>query len=227
MKKLYIALAAALLGTASIQARELTFYLGNQAITNGASVEFTEIEAETIGSNIEVYMKPEIYLMSDIQTSSVTVSSKSNLPVQMCAGGACVSGTEIVKENVKLDANKKLDIQFHYETVIPATESVPEVVTEFEAVDPRYPDTAKKFTLVMNPSAGVATIISDNDSFRAVAGGIDYSFAAPTAVELYSITGARVLATTLQGNGTLETSNLPKGIYVYTFAGKSGKIYLR
>lgn len=227
MKKLYIALAAALLGTASIQARELTFYIGNQAIANGASVEFTEIEAETIGSNIEVYMAPQLYLMADVPMTSVTVSTKSNLETSICAGSLCVSGTEVVKENIKLDANKKLDLQFHYEAVIPATQSVPEVVTEFEAVDPRYPDTAKKFTLVMNPSAGIATIISDNDSFRAVAGGIDYSFAAPTAVELYSITGARVLATTLQGNGTLETSNLPKGIYVYTFAGKSGKIYLR
>ena len=135
-------------------------------------------------------------------------------------------GSEIVKNNVEVESKSKLYLKFEYREEIEG-ETIPEVVTEFEAYDTNYPNTKVSFTLVMNSESGALTVIKNNASFRAVAGGIEYSLDAPATVELYSITGRKVLSAHLEGNGTLSTASLPKGIYVYTLGDKSGKLYIR
>lgn len=230
MKKLYLTLAAALLSIGSMAARELVFYVGDTPVKPDETVKFTNIEVTPVGGGAsEVIMDPQLSLWTDIYSNTIRLTAKctSGQSISMCAGGACESNNEITKNGVEVKSNQKLNLQFEYTDMVEADQAVPEVVTEFTAVDVNRPATEKKFTLVMNPSAGVATIITDKANFRAVAGGIQYSFDAPTAVALYSITGQKALATTLNGNGTLSTANLPAGIYVYTLNGKSGKLYIR
>ena len=228
MKKLYITLAAALLGVASMQARELAFYMGEEKIATGEEVKFNEIEKEVIPGGFEVTMAPELYLWSDFLSNTIQITAKctSGQEIQMCAGGDCMKGKEVVKKNIEIKANSKLDLKFDYMAEIEG-ETIPEVVTEFEAYDTNYTNTKVSFTLVMNSESGALTVIKNNASFRAVAGGIEYSLDAPAAVELYSITGRKVLSAHLEGNGTLSTASLPKGIYVYTLGDKSGKLYIR
>ncbi|MDE6120286.1 MAG: T9SS type A sorting domain-containing protein [Muribaculaceae bacterium] len=229
MKKLYISLAAALLGVASLNARELTFYLGDTPISADETVTFTDYSVEPAGASVEVVMAPKLSLHSDLQNNkiNITATCTSGQEVQMCAGGLCQTGAKISKSDISIGTNAKLDLEFEYIGILKKDETIPEVVTEFEAEMSGYTSTYKKFTLVMNPSAGVATLIGDNNSFRAINGGIEYNIAEPSTVELYSITGRKVLSTTLSGEGTMSTSELPRGIYVYTIAGKSGKIYVR
>lgn len=230
MKKLYAFLAAALIGTAAMPARELVFYLEDTPIKDGETVEFRDFETfpgKDGGTQVEMY--PMLYLYSDILTKKVKITANctSGQVVGLCAGGNCVKDTKIVKEGIKINGKQKLELNFDYDATIPAGQAVPEVVTEFEAVDVDHPNTLKKFTFIMNPKAGVSTIISSDNNFYAVQGAIKYNFDAPVSVALYSITGKKVLATTLSGEGTISTDGLDRGIYVYTAGNRSGKLYIR
>lgn len=231
MKKLYITLAAALLGVASLQARELTFYLGDDKIAAGEEVIYNEVEKEPIGGGaFEVTIAPKLYLGSDFLSNKIQITANctSGQDIQMCAGGNCMMGKTVVKTDVKIEANAKLPLEFEYFGELGADEKLPEIITEFEAYDTRYESATKvSFTLVMNRESGALTVIKNNQAFRAIAGGIEYSLEAPATVELYSITGRKVLSAHLDGSGVLSTTSLPKGIYIYTLGDKSGKLYVR
>ncbi len=231
MKKLYITLAAALLGVASLQARELTFYIGDEKIPVGEEISYNEIEKEAIGGGaFEVMIAPKLYLGSDYLSNKIQITADctSGQTIQMCAGGKCERAAKVVKTDVKIEANAKLPLEFEYAAEIEADEVIPEIITEFEAFDTRYEATTKvSFTLVMNSESGSLTVIKNNQAFRAIAGGIEYSLDAPAAVELYSITGRKVLSAHIDGSGVLSTTSLPKGIYIYTLGDKSGKLYIR
>lgn len=230
MKKLYLTLAAALIGTASMAARELTFYLGNTPIANEETVTFKDIETVPIGGGATlVTMAPQLYLHSDIKMTQLIISAKcvSGQSISLCVNNSCENDVEIEKEKVTIQANEKMDLQFEYIDNLPSGQQIPQVVTDFMAMESGRENTKKTFTLIMNPTNGVASVIAGNDQFRAVSGGIEYSFDAPTAVAIYSITGQKTISTQLNGNGTLSTSELPAGVYVYTLNGKSGKIYIR
>ena len=230
MKKLYVTIMAALLGSSSLAARELVFYMGATPIADKETVQFKDIEISPIGGGrSEVLMEPQLYLFTDIVTSSVKISANciSGQTISMCAGGLCEANASVVKENVSIASNQKLPLEFHYEGYLEAGQEAPQVVTEFEAVDTRHTETLKSFTLVMNPQSGVATVIGTNNSFRAVSGGIEYSFETPTAVEIFNTAGQGVLSDTLSGAGTLSTSGLDAGVYIYSLNGATGKIYIR
>jgi len=230
MKKLYLAMAAALLSIASMSARELTFYLNNTPIANGETVKYELSEDEVQKSGDQTYIEcyPNLSLHADLVGSvDITATCTTGQTIGLCAGGACVKGTEIVKENVSIQGGTKLPLNFDYEAEIAAGENIPQVITEFKALYHGKQSTLKTFTFIINPTAGLATVIADDASFRAVKGGIEYNLDAPAAVALYSITGQKVLTANLNGTGTLSTANLPAGIYVYTLNGHSSKIYLR
>lgn len=230
MKKFYVTLAAAILGMSPLAARELVFYIDNTPIADMEEVQFKDIEITPVTDKLsEVMMEPQLYLFTDLVTSSVNITAKciSGQDINMCAGGNCMNGEKIVKENISIASNQKLPLEFHYEGYITPGEAAPEVITEFEAVDTRHPETKKTFTLVMNPQSGVATIIGVDDSFRAVAGGVEYSFDTPTSVEIFNTAGRKVASETLSGSGTLSTSGLNAGVYIYSLNGVTGKIYIR
>lgn len=56
---------------------------------------------------------------------------------------------------------------------------------------------------------------------------LTYSLDAPATLAVYSITGAVALNRTVSGNGSVDFSTLPKGIYVYTLGGKANKVLVK
>ena len=56
---------------------------------------------------------------------------------------------------------------------------------------------------------------------------LTYSLDAPVTLAVYSITGAVALNRTVSGNGSVDFSTLPKGIYVYTLGGKANKVLVK
>ena len=231
MKKLYLTLAAALIASASMSARELTFYIGDKPIEAGQTVTFNDITVTQLpGGFQQAEMKPDLYIGTDIVSSSISVTAKciSGQDISMCCGGLCQAGQTVTKGNLTIQSNQKLALDFDYSTMLSPDVQVPQVVTEFEAVDTKHTETIKTFTLIMNSTNGTATLIAGNSAFRAVNGAIEYSFTNATEVSLYSITGARVFASTLDGCGSITTANLTAGLYIYKLGnGKSGKLYIR
>lgn len=229
MKKIYLLAAAALFAAAPLSARVLTFYNGEAPIENGTTIVSNDFEVDALGEMVEVIFEPKLYIGTDIWTNTVQVTAKciSGQEIQLCAGGTCEKGTEVVKTKVTIQPTSKLALQYDYNAFLPANEPIPTVVTEISAVDTKYPDVTASFTITMNASSGVTDIFANDASFKAVAGGIEYDFATLTDVTLYSLSGEKVLETTLEGSGVLSTSHLPKGIYAYKAGAKSGKLYLR
>ena len=236
MKKIYLVAAAALLATAPISARELTFYNGSTAITNGSTIESQAFDVTPIGNNnVEIYFEPDLYLAADYWTNSVNLTAKcvSGHTIQLCtplaAGqtGSCQTGTEVTKQVITISSSAKIALKYEYVVEQSESDAIPVVVTEFSAVDTKYTTVTADFTVVMGSNSGVTSVFANDASFKAVNGGIAYEFAGRTEVALYSLSGEKVLATVLEGQGVLSTSHLPAGIYAYTAGSKSGKVYLR
>lgn len=227
MKKIYLSMLALLLCFGVAEARKLTFYIGQTAITPGEIVSFEDIVVDDYGDYREVTMAPELYLVTDIYSSKISITAKctSGQSIQMCAGGACEMGTTVTKENVTLQTNAFLDLKFDYIVELEGDEAIPVVVTEFSAVDTAYPETAVSYTLVMGEKGSV-TLIENRADLVAVAGGVQYNVEQPTLLELVDIQGRKVAEATVNGFGFLPV-DAPAGVYVYTFGENSGKIYLK
>ncbi len=233
MKKLYLIMAGLLVCGMS-QARELTFYLGNNVIEPNSTVIFDDIEEIPAGANKEVTMAPELFISSDIYTSKLMIKATctSGQEIQMCAGGNCMTGTTVTKEGIKVQADQKLNLQFEYIATMPKDETAPCVATTIEAQDGTYTDTFKSFTLVMNSNGtGAVTLIENNNRLLAVEGGLKYSLEAESTVELFNLSGIKMLESNVSGSGIIFTSDLESGIYLYTIKnaqGKaSGKVFVR
>ena len=226
MKRLYLPLLAVLLGM-SAQARELTFYIGDTPITDGQTINFTDIEVTDRGDTYNVTMAPELYIASDIFTSklSVTATCTSGQQIQMCAGGTCQAGTTVTKSDIAIQPNTKLALEFDY-NARNLSGDVPVVVTTIEAQDGTYTATHKSFTIVMGSQASV-TVIENHNELHAVAGAIEYALDAPAVFALYNIDGLLVTSQQLNGHGSISTAGLPTGVYVYTLGDRSGKLYIR
>ena len=56
---------------------------------------------------------------------------------------------------------------------------------------------------------------------------LSYNLQPPATLAVYSITGASVINRTVSGNGTVDFSILPRGIYIYTLGGKATKVLVR
>lgn len=233
MKKFYLLLCGLALA-ATTQARELSFSIGKEnpeAIAPNSTIKYDKVEVEDFGIVIAT-MAPELYISSDIYTSSVELVTKciSGQTIQVCAGGNCSSGQTVTKK-VTITKDERVPLLFEYIGEFEPGQEIPEVVTEFTAVDTKYPETEVMFTLVMNSKAGL-TVIENNKTVRAVEGGIEYNLDGGEAqLALYDLNGTCVLSSRISGNGSLSSKSLRPGVYVYSLNGSahnaSGKLYIR
>ena len=233
MKKLYFLMAALLVGGIS-QARELTFYFGNDVVEPNSTVVFNDIEENPAGGGMkEVVMAPPLYVSSDIYTKDlkITATCTSGQEIQLCAGGNCMTGPTVTKEGIKVQPDQKLALDLEYIAQMPVGETAPRVAVTVEAQDGTYEETKKSFTIVMNENGAGVDVIENDRCFMAVDGGIKYDFAVPASVELFTLSGVRVMARQLEGAGILSTEELASGIYLFTAKSSegtlSGKLFVR
>ena len=231
MKKLYVIASMALLSVASLSAKEISFYQGDTKIENGSTFTYSGAEIEDYeDGTADLILDPHLFFETDFTGSiSINANCTSGETIMLCVGMNCKPGTNVTTDNISVTPNNKTSLIFHYENpeyVIGTP--IHEIVTVFTAFDETNPAVKTSFTLVMDgKEAGVSTVIANDNAFLPVEGGVEYSFDAPTQVAIYSLAGEAMIETSLNGNGTLSTANLPAGIYVYKAGAKSGKIYLR
>ncbi len=227
MKK-FLLLLAGVSAYLSADAIELTFWMGNQKITPDQTVKFTKIQIETYEDDgyKEVKMDPKLTISSDIFSSDVqiTATCTSGQDIQMCAGGSCMGGSTVTKKGVTVRPNQKLDLGFDYAGEFDLDETIPTVVTVIEAEDVTEPASKVQFIIEMGEDGASVSTIQVNQDLKAVEGGVAYNAAESTALKIVSIVGINAYSGTVSGQGVI---NLPKGLYVYTFGKRSGKIYIR
>lgn len=225
MKK-YLLLIAALAAYCSASALQLTFMLGNKAITPGETITFNDITVTDYETYKEVKMKPELYLTTDIYSSKIKVTAKctSGQVIQLCAGGTCRAGEEVVKENVTIQTNQKLDLGFDYINEFDMDEAIPTVITAFEAEDVTKADTKIAFVLIMNSNGASVYELDTDNNIRGCEDGLEYNADTACTLSVCTLSGANVFSAEVSGTGFVS---LPKGLYVYTFGSTNGKILIR
>lgn len=225
MKK-FLLLIAALSAFCTANAIELTFWLGNKKIAANETVKFTDVKVDTYEGYKEVTMKPQLYLSADIYSSDIKITANctSGQLIQMCAGGTCRGGVTVTKEEVVVQTNQKLDLGFDCITEVDLDQAIPTVVTVIEAEDVTESGSKKQFIIEMSGNSASISSLEKSDDIKPVAGGLAYNTETATALTVTNITGRNVFSSTVSGAGYVA---LPKGLYIYSFGGRTGKIYIR
>lgn len=207
---------------------ELTFWLGNKQITPGETITFDDIQVETYQEEAfkEVTMHPAIYLVSNIYSSDVvlTATCTSGQSIQICANGKCRAGERVSIDDFTLQTDQKFDIGFKYIGELDLDEPIPTVVTTIEAEETTSPGSHVSFVIEMSEKGASITEIKATESIKAAAGGIAYHTESPVRLYVANILGVNVFDRQVSGDGTVS---LPKGLYVYRFGDKAGKIYVK
>lgn len=232
MKKLL--LFAAFFGGAILagNAKELSFVYQGNALENGASITYTGFTADTYGDTsgyIEYKVDPEIFIVSD-ESASVNIQVNSNVSVNFCAGGDCITGTSPLKQNVALTADKAQNLQLDYVDEVYDGTDVEIPVIEMTITAWYTNDSANKISMTVKMggfNTPVESIAANSDSVNVAGKSLHYDLSSASALEVFSLSGKNVMNKALSGAGTVDLGTLPSGVYVYRLAGKAGKFVIR
>lgn len=233
MKQFYALLLIILLG-GSVSARELTFYQGDQKITPGSTIYFSDYQVLENGGMKTLIYNPNLFLTTDIYSSKIQVVAEctSGHIIQMCCGGQCEAGPTVTKNNVKIQTGAKQALDFEYKNAPFTGEEYPVVIATIKAMDTAYPETLVTFNIVMGPNVSSLSKVEAAKSIRYTQAGLEYNVNGQANISLYSITGTQVLAAKVNGSGIVDTHSLRPGVYIYTVTAtdgnrSTGKIHVR
>lgn len=167
MKKFYLFAALALAASATMSAKELSFFVKGEKVTPGTnvSIECLKITVDYGADGKDYEYNPELFILSDVDASDlvVSVTCTSGQELSLCCGGECEMGTTVTKSNVSIQAGEKLDAEFHcLGDTNSADEKIPNpVVSEISAFFASDPSSEIKFTLTMKGTdASVSSVLN-------------------------------------------------------------------
>lgn len=206
-------------------AANITLYLDDKTVEPGSTTIFNDIETTDLGGYYEVEMKPDFQMASDANVSGVTVVATCTTPgqqIQLCCGGQCEVGTSVTKQGISLSKGAKLPLEFHYMGDADTLDEIP-TITATLAIS--YEGKTDNYNVVMNDKSGVSVVAADKDAF--VSGRtLIYNVATPSAAVVYYANGAVAMSASVAGNGSLDLSNLPAGLYICRVGKTSVKVML-
>lgn len=235
MKK--IVLSAALITAAAFtaNAQELFFTYNGEPLENGASITYDGFTADDYGMGsgyIEYKVDPGIHIVSD-DTADVNITVKSNVQVNFCAGGQCITGTDLIKEDVELTENvpQNLELDYVQEVYDGSDIDIPVIeltVTAWYTYDEENVITLKVKMGGFNTPVEKLTVNGNN--VNVVGKTLNYSLDGASNITLFSLSGKTLMNKAVSGNGSINLSNLPSGVYLYRVEGlknKSGKFIIK
>lgn len=225
-------LSAALIACFSFAAKaELSYTCQGETYYDGDVINYEGFEYVAVpdkdGNPTGMYqfkVDPEIFLISTVSTTTGTVTSTSNVAVNLCAGGDCVNGTNNKKDNVVLEANVPLNLQMDY---APAGINFGEDV-EVPSITVKITSTVdgESATVTVNMggfTAGVESIGANLNAISVKGKTLNYDVIGSAQLSLYSLSGKTVYNQAVAGNGSVSLAHLPAGVYLYRLAGKNNK----
>lgn len=224
MKK-HLLLAFALLSGALSASAAIDMYMGEQKLADNGTYTFNTIteDPNTGGFMID----PHLSLLST-EDAMVNIEARctSGQKIQMCAGGQCENAPTVRKEDITLQANVKLDLQFEYiDNQVDDQSQLPKNITTVFTIEG---DEELSYTLVMNSDGSGIQAIVDRDRNVAYANGeLIYDLSKPSKLTLCDTNGRVVLNAAVSGNGSVTLAKLAKGIYIYRLGQNTGKIVVR
>lgn len=231
MKKIYAFIAGILVaGTAAAQT--VNFTQNNNVIANGSTFEYNNAEIEDwsdMGYGYEVKFDPMIYIST---TADVTVDVEAvcttGQSINLCCGGTCVGGTTVVKSGVQLSAETPVYTRFDYDQYFSDLSKVPATISTDLTVYKAGTKTAlTAITVVFHYGNNSVTVITKDNAFSYANGAISYFVDGSAAAALYTTDGRCVLNTKVSGRGSISTTGIPAGVYIYRLGSKTGKILIK
>lgn len=223
MKK-HLLLAFALLSGALTANATIDMYMGEQKLADNGTYTFNTIteDPNTGGFMID----PHLSLLST-EDAMVNIEARctSGQKIQMCVG-QCENAPTVRKEDITLQANVKLDLQFEYiDNQVDDQSQLPKNITTVFTIEG---DEELSYTLVMNSDGSGIQAIVDRDRNVAYANGeLIYDLSKPSKLTLCDTNGRVVLNAAVSGNGSVTLAKLAKGIYIYRLGQNTGKIVVR
>lgn len=233
MKKFYMIAAAALVAM-SASAESLKFVRGEERTVVGPGQTIVCNNWTFDDMTGELMMNPELYVLSD-ETATVrcVVKSVTGQDFQCCMGGECAVASkdrDLEKEG-NVTANVPFDTKFEY--VSRTAEDISEIDKDmiaqltlsytFFGAQPTEP-----VTVIFNQSEGGTNQVFDKgETLVSVDGSLEYNIEGAAQFRLFDTKGNVVIKQDVNGNGSISTASLDKGVYVYTLGTRSGKVFVK
>lgn len=232
MKKIYAFIAGILVaGTAAAQT--VNFTQNDKVIDNGSTFEFTAVEIEDFsdyGLGVSYAFDPKIFIQTSADiTVDVVAECTTGQNVQLCCGGACASGVTVTKSGIQLTASEPLSTMFEQMGNVQSADNIPTFVsTDLTVYKAGTKNALTSITVVFKYGEnGVASVITKDNAFSYANGAISYIVDGSAAAALYTTDGKCVLNTEVSGRGSISTTGIAAGVYIYRLGSKTGKILIK
>lgn len=203
----------------------IDMYMGEQKLADNGTYTFNTITEDL---NTGGFMIDPLLSLLSTEDAMVNIEARctSGQKIQMCAGGQCENAPTVRKEDITLQANVKLDLQFEYiDNQVDDQSQLPKNITTVFTIEG---DEELSYTLVMNSDGSGIQAIVDRDRNVAYANGeLIYDLSKPSKLTLCDTNGRVVLNAAVSGNGSVTLAKLAKGIYIYRLGQNTGKIVVR
>lgn len=224
-------LGAVILGIGA-NAQTLTFKLGGQTVEPGTTAVFEGGDKYEVPGVMATWNCAPEFTVTPSASGTIDVVGKSLTgdEFQMCCNGGCTPGTLINKPGINVTANDPYDLVLEFiGTQMGEDAKIPQnAVIEISAQYNGKPETLTKCNVkFFADGSGVISVVDAKSSLNTLNGALEYSVESPATLNLYSTDGTTVISTEVNGNGSVSTSGLAKGIYLYTLGAKSGKIVVK
>lgn len=229
MNKIFTLAAALLLGSFASQAA-ITATVNGKEIEHGSTLFINAddfINEPVAGMNVFTGAL-DIKVVSTAAPVKIDLSCDDQNTIQVCpVAVGCIpmspegdhfTGTATIKE---AEFEIPIHARFRFVPELPDFKGLLEVI-----LTDKNMDVLGFYVDVNTTRAGIADLnTAPVASFRNNV--LTYSLQAPATLAVYSITGASVINRSVSGNGTVDFSTLPRGIYIYTLGGKASKVLVR
>ena len=232
MKKIFTLVTAAV-AALGINASAFELYFGDQPVENEATYEtgYT-VEEVAPGALYLVTQNANLFMHGAVgEEATITVQLLDGTGVQLCSFGDCINipTPQGATTGSKSGALTKTvdDADIHKITTFYSDNfsSLQDVKIKVTATSGEY-NTSVYVNLTAQP-ASLSAVVSEEYVKAAAGGTLNYNVAAPTTLNLYSITGALAGQFHISGAGSLNLGNLAKGVYIYTTGTHRGKLVVR
>lgn len=231
MKKLFTSMLMMFGCIAAMSAQSVTLQKGAEGEVTYTSGDVIEVKAEKQGDEIFSYYKwdPELYLLLPKTSTSVTVTLASESAVQFCGGdGNCqMTGPgKPVEKKIALTSGKPEALQIDILDMAGAIADDEEITATLTVASLTKTDS---YTIKFLPknNAGILDMETEANAISVSGRSLTYSFAKPTVLTLYTISGQAAVTRTLNGAGSMSLEALPGGVYIYRAGTQTGKFIVR
>lgn len=244
MKKLLLAAILASGAIVPMAAGEFSVLYEGEPVENGSTIEFKDFKVTVQdGGEYGMYytwkVDPELYLLVD-QAGVYTVHAKSlnGESFQLCAGGNCIMGTDLVKDKVEFVLENgtgeskplvgepmNLQLDWAENTIDEPEIYIPALEISVEVFNNAEPTNVLSFTLKMGgfEAAGVESVGVEAGSVVLKGKSLYYDIPGSSQLSVYSLSGKTLVNQTVSGNGYVSLEGLSKGVYLYRLSGKTNK----